>query len=222
MTKLQLGISAWKSGDRIQARKYLIAALKEDPQNEQAWSWMYQAAANDKERFECLNRILKINPNNARAKQLIEQLTASPIQQSSLSIPKKDFTKNKTFWIIVTVSGILLVLCCICALALPNSEMSSIPAVNPFKPQAKYIVKGSAYSANISYFNDQGGLEQVEILLPWEKELSSLELGSSLSLVAQNNGAGTITCEIWVNGELVKNSTTTLDYGVVTCTYLIY
>ncbi len=80
-----------------------------------------------------------------------------------------------------------------------------------------YKVTGSASEALITYMNAQGGIEQVSSKLPFEKKIT-VNYGTALSLVAQNQGGGTITCEIWVGTDKVKTSTSTADFGVVTCT----
>ena len=64
----------------------------------------------------------------------------------------------------------------------------------------------------------QGGTEQVSGHLPYVKYLW-VEPGAILSLIAQkeNYAGGTITCEIWIRGEKTKTSTSSAEYGVVTC-----
>jgi tetratricopeptide (TPR) repeat protein len=79
MDNLQSGIAAFKSGKREDARKYLIAAVKENPKDENSWGWLYQVANNDNERIECLKKVTAINPNNEKAKQLLNNLLAPPL-----------------------------------------------------------------------------------------------------------------------------------------------
>jgi len=83
MGNLQSGIAAYKSGKRENARKYLIAAVKENPKDENAWGWLYQVANNDNERIECLKKATAINPNNEKAIQLLNKL----LTPSLTSIP---------------------------------------------------------------------------------------------------------------------------------------
>jgi hypothetical protein len=215
MNNLEQGINAFKNGNRDIARNYFIAAIKENPQDEQAWGWMYQAANNDKERFDCLNHIVKINPQNTRAKQLLDQLLAPPANPLQ-SAPKQQYSapptspKKNNSWIIIAVVSALVIVICICVVA-------SFSSGSILSPQAKYIVNGTASSALVSYFNEQGGMEQANVQLPFEKDLS-VKTGVPLSLVAQNQGSGSITCEIWINGQKTKTSTSTAEFGVVTCT----
>lgn len=70
---LAQAISLIKSGDTQGGQKLLAEVVRSDPGNETAWLWLSSVAPADKRRY-CLDRVLKINPENALAKQLIEQL----------------------------------------------------------------------------------------------------------------------------------------------------
>jgi len=76
---LQQGITAYKAGKRDETRKFFITVVKQSPDNEPAWGWMYQASNNDQERIHCLKQILRINPKSEKANQLLNQLLAQPI-----------------------------------------------------------------------------------------------------------------------------------------------
>ena len=71
---LQQGITAYKAGKRDEARKLFITAVKQNPDNERAWGGMYEVSGNDKERIYCLKQMLRINPKNEKADQLLNQL----------------------------------------------------------------------------------------------------------------------------------------------------
>lgn len=72
---LQQGMVAYKAGRRDEARNYVIAAIKQNRDNERAWQFMYNVANDDKERLSCLKQILRINPQNTKAQQLLDSLT---------------------------------------------------------------------------------------------------------------------------------------------------
>lgn len=74
---LQQGIAAFHAGKLDEARKYLIAAVRQEPENEQAWGWLYRVARNDQERSECLGQVLRIDPQNVKAKELLAGLAAN-------------------------------------------------------------------------------------------------------------------------------------------------
>lgn len=72
---LQHGIVAYKAGKRDEARKCFIAAIKQNRDNERAWQFMYNVANDEKEKLSCLQQILRINPQNEKAQQLLDSLT---------------------------------------------------------------------------------------------------------------------------------------------------
>jgi hypothetical protein len=114
-------------------------------------------------------------------------------------------------WLIVSIAVAVIILCCICLATTSVPSLSSLTNI-----QAKYVITGSANSAFVTYTNEQGGTEQVNVDLPFEKNLV-VKPGTTLVLVAQNQGTGTITCEIWIHGEKMKTSTSSAQYGSVTC-----
>jgi len=74
---LQQGIAAFHAGKLDEARKYLIAAVRQQPENEHAWGWLYRVAHNDQERSECLRQILRIDPQNEKAQERLAGLTSA-------------------------------------------------------------------------------------------------------------------------------------------------
>lgn len=76
---LQQGVIAHKAGKRDEARKIFITVVKQNPDSEPAWGWMYQASNNDQERIHCLKQILRINPKSEKANELLNQLLAPPL-----------------------------------------------------------------------------------------------------------------------------------------------
>jgi len=66
---LKKGIAAAQNGERDSARKLLSQASAIDPSNEDAWMWMASISEYPEELLAYLNRVLDINPQNARALQ---------------------------------------------------------------------------------------------------------------------------------------------------------
>lgn len=79
---LQQGIAAYKSGRREEARKLFITAVRQTPNNELAWGWLYQSVDQDHEKIYCLQQILRINPKNEKIAVLLAKLTA-PVPSSA-------------------------------------------------------------------------------------------------------------------------------------------
>jgi tetratricopeptide (TPR) repeat protein len=71
---LQQGIAALKAGDNAGARKFLIAATKQNPNDEVGWGWLYRVSKTDAEKRYCLEQIIRINPENKKAAELLSEL----------------------------------------------------------------------------------------------------------------------------------------------------
>jgi hypothetical protein len=81
----------------------------------------------------------------------------------------------------------------------------------------KYQVSGTANSASLTYSNAQGGTEQMEVSIPWEKTLT-VEKGNFLYLSAQNKGEyGSITVKILINNKVWKKSTSSGAFVIADC-----
>jgi len=74
---LQQGITAYRAGKRDEARKIFVAFIKQNPESERGWGWMYDTSDDDKSRAYCLRQMLRINPKNKKASQLLSQLSNS-------------------------------------------------------------------------------------------------------------------------------------------------
>lgn len=84
---LQQGITAYRAGKRDEARKFFAGAVKQNQNDERIWGWMYNVCGNDKERIHCLKQMLRINPKNEKANQLLSELTAVDFPLERPSIP---------------------------------------------------------------------------------------------------------------------------------------
>lgn len=88
--------------------------------------------------------------------------------------------------------------------------------LTPTTYQVTYQVTGSAQRASVVYWTADG-MEQRTIDLPWKRTFKTQE-HQIISVVAQNEGdAGSIKCEILINGKVTKTATSTGAYSLVTC-----
>ncbi|MDX2077121.1 MAG: hypothetical protein SFZ02_11865 [bacterium] len=85
---LEQGIDAAKRGDRATGRRLLEQVIESDPANELAWIWLASCVNTLKERQECLERVLQINPDNARAKQALAALLGQQGKTDSSAVNK--------------------------------------------------------------------------------------------------------------------------------------
>ena len=71
------GIDALKEGHKTEARKFLAAAIKENPNDEDAWLAMAYAVEDEAQYIECMQRVLAINPENRQAKKALGKVEAA-------------------------------------------------------------------------------------------------------------------------------------------------
>ena len=107
---LQQGIIAFKSRELETARALFSTAVKQNPDSERAWGWFYNVCNTNEERIECLQNIVRLNPQNEKASQILDELMEAdfplelPFSQPATAAMHKPNT--------------------------PQSEQSKIPAIN--------------------------------------------------------------------------------------------
>ena len=66
---LQQAKRALNAGDKATAQRFLIQVIKQTPRSETAWLWLSAIVGDPARERECLERVLKINPDNPVAKR---------------------------------------------------------------------------------------------------------------------------------------------------------
>ncbi len=69
--------------DAAKARQLLTQSLKLDPNNELAWLWLSRTTNDPQKKLHCIERALRINPNNPQALALRDQLQAPTLPARS-------------------------------------------------------------------------------------------------------------------------------------------
>lgn len=88
------GITAVKNGENERAQELLLAVIKADEDNEQAWLWLSGTVDSNEERQICLENVLVINPDNATAKRGLELLGYAPEPAKGSSAPRPHSDNN--------------------------------------------------------------------------------------------------------------------------------
>lgn len=83
MKKLQEAIIAIKKGEKELGKKLLTEILRTDPNNEVAWLWMSTVVKDSSQRQQCLERALKINPNNQAAQRNLALVLKKQMKKSA-------------------------------------------------------------------------------------------------------------------------------------------
>ena len=78
---LERAIEIIQSGDRRTGRHLLAALLKSEPKNVRAWLWMSDLVDSDAQQFDCLRRVLDLDPTNTTARARLAGLGATKEQQ---------------------------------------------------------------------------------------------------------------------------------------------
>lgn len=81
-----------------------------------------------------------------------------------------------------------------------------------------YRVGGTTSSADLTYSTASGQEQQQNASLPWKKTFK-VRRGefAMIDISAQNQGSGTVTCEIDVDGVKVKAAKSSGQYAIVSC-----
>ncbi len=72
-SQLHQAVGLAQSGQTEEARQLLRQVVQADPANEVAWLWLASVAADQPEYVRALQEVLRINPNNQQAQQLLAE-----------------------------------------------------------------------------------------------------------------------------------------------------
>jgi tetratricopeptide (TPR) repeat protein len=124
---LQSAIDAIKNHDREVAHNVLTEILKNNPNNDKAWTYFAYVSKSRQQAIECLKKALSINPKNNNALELIGKLEGKNITQNNMikgkTVEEQIKSKNKNTYILLIC--ICLVLICI-VLYYPYFKKSNI------------------------------------------------------------------------------------------------
>ncbi|MBI5667725.1 MAG: PD40 domain-containing protein [Chloroflexi bacterium] len=122
--RLKAGIEAARRGDRANAQKILRQVVTANPDNEVAWMWLASVADSLQERRACLERALRINPNNSRAQEALRQLETvapRPGGRAPAARQPRPVTAERRFNPLYLVVGGLVVLAIIAAVLISGA-----------------------------------------------------------------------------------------------------
>ncbi|GAB4546545.1 MAG: hypothetical protein OHK0023_06350 [Anaerolineae bacterium] len=83
---LRTGIAAAREKRKDAARLIFEQVLAQDRRNERAWLWLAAVEDDSIERQKILQTVLSINPNNANAKRLLEEMDRSVVRSEQQSL----------------------------------------------------------------------------------------------------------------------------------------
>jgi hypothetical protein len=71
---IKQGAAAFYAGDLETAKKLMTEVVKHHPDNKDAWSWLYTVCTSEQDRILCLKNLLRINPENEKALEILKYL----------------------------------------------------------------------------------------------------------------------------------------------------
>lgn len=103
---IQQAITQAKAGNKLEAKKILSQVVKQEPQNAHAWYLLSHVVDEQEQAEYCLEKVVAIQPENARAKNRLAQIKApledipgkATISSNApviLSNPKKEVTQDR-------------------------------------------------------------------------------------------------------------------------------
>lgn len=136
--KLKAGIEAARQGEKAAARRLLRQVVDNEPNNEIAWMWLASVAESLQERRLCLERVVRLNPKNARAREALQQLDAiagpsrrptgqaRTVQQRGARPPARGF--NPALAVVIGLAAVAVIAAVIFSSALTQQPPTPNPA----------------------------------------------------------------------------------------------
>lgn len=118
---------------------------------------------------------------------------------------------NRTPLIIIGLVVVGTIILC----NLPSSDYEPPPP--KVDPRITYSITGTATSVSITLENETGNTEQGDFKVPFNMSFR-VPVGTFVYISAQNNGkTGSVTCQIFVDGKVQEEATSTGAYKIATC-----
>ncbi len=142
--KLRTGIEAARRGDKATASRLLRQVVDSNPNNEVAWMWLASALDNLTERKQALEQALRINPNNTRAQQALEQLNAvlvdtAPVRRggnATAALPRPAGGGGGNALVTIIGAIVALAILALIIFAVVSNSQNAGPLPNPATQQA--------------------------------------------------------------------------------------
>ena len=94
--RLLAAINLLQEGNRPQARKLILAEVKENPSELEPWLWALEVANNEKEERTILKKILALDPNHEGAQRYIRKLDQAQIPAAESSTETSTQTEDSS------------------------------------------------------------------------------------------------------------------------------
>jgi hypothetical protein len=141
--KLNRAVALIKAGNKPAALPILKEVIQANPQDENAWLWLYSCVDEAEQKKVCLQKALEINPSNQQAQRALQKLTGlkpQPDQQTAsvnatttpaISKNVSEGIHKRPYWLFALGAlGLFLCLCIGTSLVLAQAGQLSALAAN--------------------------------------------------------------------------------------------
>lgn len=146
---LKQGVEAARAGNKAVARALLEQVVEADQQNEKGWFWLAAVTDDLHEKRVCLGNVIVINPNNERARRLLEQLETHGTMDSNPSRPglERAGPNRSAVYVAIGLGGVaVLVLLILVVLMLGGGKKKS----DETPPPTVAALGGTPAAANVT------------------------------------------------------------------------
>jgi hypothetical protein len=129
-TLLHQAVQLAQAGQKAQARQLILQFLQTEPNNETAWLWLASVAADQTEYQRALNEVLRLNPSNQRAQQLLTEFEQQYGSAARYAPPQQPGTPPPSA----------------SPYAPPQQQVGTPPPVSPYAPPQQQVSPPSPVS----------------------------------------------------------------------------
>lgn len=126
---LREGIEAARGGNKARARELFEQVVELDENNERGWYWLASVVTTDEERRVCLSNVLVINPNNEKARTLMDKLEAKKREQEAGEEVIPGVSRRQLTLIASIGGGVIVLLLLIVAIVVITSNNARSNAI---------------------------------------------------------------------------------------------
>jgi hypothetical protein len=131
---LQQGKEAARAGDKATARVLLEQVVSKDQNSEQGWFWLAAVVDDLTEKRTCLGNVLVVNPNNEKARRLLDQLPSSapPLaNERAALLGETGGTNHRTLTMAAGLGLVGLLIILVALVALSGGDGDKTPNESP-------------------------------------------------------------------------------------------
>ena len=151
-----------------------------------------------------------------------EDQKSAAFSETDLQLPPIQESEPETTWPPMKFTEAIIIVIVILGVILVSIVNDGSKEPYPSRYAVTYLVNGSASSASLTYVNQSGGVNQINVRLPWTQQMLVVP-GTFVSISAQKREAfGTINVVIIANGTtVVQQAASNAEYGIASASGVV-